>query len=311
MKRVLVTGAGGFVGRHALAPLAERGYEVHAVSRSRLGPEQSGVSWHAADLLAPGAAERLCAQVRPTHLLHLAWYTEPGHYWRSPENLRWVEASLALLRAFGGEGGLRVVTAGTCAEYDWAAGARCDERSTPVRPATLYGACKGALATIQRAYAAEAGLSQAWGRLFFLYGPDEHPTRLVASVASALLAGRPAECTSGEQRRDFLHAADAADAFAALLDGEVEGPVNIASGESVPVRHVISRIARLAGNPDLVRLGARPTPAGEPAELGARVERLRDEAGWRPRRSLEDGLAEVVAWWRAKLDRERVHEGHG
>jgi nucleoside-diphosphate-sugar epimerase len=310
MKRVLVTGAGGFIGRHALAPLVQRGYEVHAVRRGRPGSDAPAVTWHAADLLEPGAAERLCALVRPTHLLHLAWYTLPGLYWRSLENLRWVEASLSLLRAFAAAGGRRVVAAGTCAEYDWAAAARCDERSTPVRPATLYGACKAALASIQHAYAAEAGLSQAWGRLFFLYGPDEHPTRLVASVASALLSGREAQCTSGEQRRDFLDSADAADAFAALLDSAVEGPVNIASGESVTVKHVVSQIAVLAGNPALVRMGARPTPAGEPAELGASVERLRDEVGWRRRRSLEQGLAETVAWWRAHLA-EGVHESHG
>ena len=310
MKRVLVTGASGFVGRHALAPLVERGFEVHAVRRSHPGPEAPAVVWHAADLLEPGAAERLCALIRPTHLLHLAWYAEPGLYWRSLENLRWVEASLSLLRAFAAAGGRRVVAAGTCAEYDWAAAARCDERSTPVRPATLYGACKAALAAIQHAHAAEAGLSQAWGRLFFLYGPDEHPTRLVASVATALLQGREARCSSGEQRRDFLHTADAADAFAALLDSTVEGPVNVASGESVPVSHVVSVIATLAGNPGLVRMGARPTPAGEPAELGAAVDRLRDEVGWRRRRSLEQGLAEVVAWWRAHLG-EKVHESHG
>jgi nucleoside-diphosphate-sugar epimerase len=96
----------------------------------------------------------------------------------------------------------------------------------------------------------------------------------------------------------------------ALLDSAVEGPVNIASGESVTVKQVVAQIAVLAGNPALVRMGARPTPAGEPAELGARVERLRDEVGWRRRRSLEQGLAETVAWWRAHLG-EGVHESHG
>ena len=55
----------------------------------------------------------------PTHLLHLAWYAEPGLFWRSPENLRWVEASLRLLRAFAEHGGQRAVMAGSCAEYAW------------------------------------------------------------------------------------------------------------------------------------------------------------------------------------------------
>ena len=57
--------------------------------------------------------------IRPEVLIHLAWYAEHGKYWTSPENVRWVEASLALLRGFAAAGGRRVVMAGTCAEYEW------------------------------------------------------------------------------------------------------------------------------------------------------------------------------------------------
>ena len=100
MKRVLLTGATGFVGRHCLQPLLERGYEVHALtSRPVPTTEQDGVHWHLLDLLAPRPLS--LEQIQPTHLLHLAWYAVPGKYWTSPENVRWVEASLALLRASG------------------------------------------------------------------------------------------------------------------------------------------------------------------------------------------------------------------
>ena len=97
--RVIVTGATGFIGRGALAPLLARGLEVHAVtSRMLLPDEPAGVHWHHADLLAPPAARELMAEIAPSHLLHLAWYAEPGAFWNSPENLHWVEASLRLLR---------------------------------------------------------------------------------------------------------------------------------------------------------------------------------------------------------------------
>ena len=141
---MLVTGAGGFVGAAAVASLAHGKHEVHAVS-SRARPITPGVKWHVADLLDAGAADDLVALVRPELLLHLAWYAEHGHFWTSVENVRWVEATLRLLRAFARHGGRRATVAGTCAEYDWEEqGGLLSERQTPLRPATLYGVSKNA-----------------------------------------------------------------------------------------------------------------------------------------------------------------------
>jgi nucleoside-diphosphate-sugar epimerase len=138
----------------------------------------------------------------------------------------------------------------------------------------------------------------AQARLFWLYGPREHPARLVPSVARPLLAGAPAACSSGAQVRDFLHVEDAAEALVALTRSGLSGPVNVGSGEPVAVRDVIAGVARGCGRPELVRLGERKAAAGEPPLLVADPSRLRDELGWRPRRGLAAGLAETVDWWR-------------
>jgi nucleoside-diphosphate-sugar epimerase len=295
VKRVLVTGATGFVGRQALEPLRERGFEIHAIAR-RPQPE-TDVTWHAIDLLDAPQLEHIISEIGSTHLLHLAWYAVHGSYWRSPENLRWVEASSRLVRAFRDAGGSRAVIAGTCAEYDWDSGL-CREDITPLRPQTLYGVSKDALHRIVAAYGAEVGLSVAWGRIFFSYGPHEDPNRLVASVIRSLLADEPAAVTEGGQARDFLHVADVGSAFAALVDRDVDGPVNIASGEARPVREIVETIGEVVGRPGLLRFGAVPTPAGESPLVAADVGRLRDEVSWRPQRTLADGLAETVDWWR-------------
>jgi nucleoside-diphosphate-sugar epimerase len=233
--------------------------------------------------------------LRPTHLLHLAWYAEPGAFWESPENERWLAASLALLDAFTASGGSRAVIAGTCAEYDWSGDGILSEQHTPLAPRTTYGKAKDAL------HSAAAGLdvALAWGRIFFLYGPHEDERRLVASVTRALLAGMPARTTHGRQVRDFLHVADVGDAFAALLDSAVEGGINVASGEGVAVADIVERLAELVGRPDLLELGALETAAGEPPLLVADVGRLRDEVRWSPSRSLDEGLRDTVEWWRA------------
>ena len=221
-----------------------RGYEVHAV-RSKEGvtvAPHTESHWHQVDLLNAAQVSRLLEQVRPTHLLHCAWYAVPGKYWSSPENFRWVEASSHLFKSFAATGGKRAVGVGTCAEYDWNDGL-CSEQVTPLTPTTTYGVCKHELQLMLDTLAKRTGLSTAWGRLFFLYGPHEYEERLVASTIRSILQQQPALCSHGEQVRDFLYVQDAADALVALLDSDVTGAVNIASGVPLRLLEVIQEIA--------------------------------------------------------------------
>ncbi len=310
MRRVLVTGATGFIGRHTLAPLVAAGYEVHALSSRPLlagapagALAVAGVHWHSADLFLPGV-EMLIDRVKPTHLLHFAWNARPGEAWTTLENLDWVGSSLALLRAFGEAGGLRVVVAGTCAEYMWERETHCVEGLTPTSPVTLYGAAKHALQVVADAWATQAGVSLAWGRVFFVYGPHEYPARLVSGVARALLRGEVARCTHGRQVRDFLYTPDLGAAFAALLDSEVAGPLNMASGEALSIAEVVGAVANAAGRPELLCLGALPANPGEPERLTADVRRLREEVCWNPTIPPRVGIERTVEWWRKTLAEE-------
>ncbi|MBU1275031.1 MAG: NAD(P)-dependent oxidoreductase [Proteobacteria bacterium] len=293
-KRILVTGATGFIGRHCIPALIEKGFEVHALS-SR-GAQLPNVDSHEADLMNPGATAGLLSELTPTHLLHLAWYAEPGLFWNSRENLAWVAASLNLYRAFVENGGRRMVAAGTCAEYDWNYSV-LDEYETPIKPATLYGVSKAALHSVLTRAADLDGLALAWGRVFFLYGPGEKPGRLVSDVIRGLLQGRTVETTSGLQKRDFMHVADVAGAFAALCDSDAQGSFNIASGEARPLHELLKAIGDITGRPDLLRVGARPMPPGEPPCLAAATTRLTQEVGFCPRHDLESGLGDAIQWW--------------
>lgn len=299
MRTVLLTGAGGFLGTRVLAALLCRGYVVHALDRKKLkGIDASGVIWHNTDLLDRDAVRALLESVRPEGLVHLAWDTKHGVYWNSPSNLEWLASSLLVLHDFSRLGGKRVVIAGSCAEYQWGRQGVLDEWSSPIMPDSLYGTSKNALREVLSKWAPEAGISWAWGRFFNIFGPDEKPARLLPKVIRTLLADKPLPFDSGTIVRDFMHVTDAGDALAALFQSQVQGPVNLASGQALSVREVIATVATYLHAEDLVAFNAQADQPGLPACVVARIDRLRDEVGWQPRVSLVQRIHETCDWWR-------------
>jgi nucleoside-diphosphate-sugar epimerase len=294
VKRVLVTGASGFIGRHAVTSLAEQGFEVHAVDL-RSGPSATNVVWHEVNLLDAKQVSDLVHTIGAADLLHFAWYAEHGKFWSSPLNLDWVAASIGLFKSFVEAGGRRAVFAGSCAEYDWAGSGLLMENETPCKPGTLYGVCKNATRQIIQSYAAHVGVSVAWGRIFFLYGPDENLNRLIPSIMRPMLEGKPACCRSGDHVRDLMHVHDVASAFVSLLQSEVAGAVNIGSGDSITLGDVSLRVARILSREDLLTIERQPATPENPASILADVTRLRREIGWKPRYDLTSGLQQVAA----------------
>lgn len=289
MRRVLVTGASGFIGRACIRQLRARGFEIHGTGRAE-APPNPGLVWHQADLLTAGGRARAMA-ARPSHVLHLAWEARPGLYRDSPDNAAWAEASLDLLdRALAG-GAERIFGIGTCFEYGPFEGSCC-ERTTPCRPATEYGRAK--LAAAHGFVAAGA----AWGRIFFPFGPGEPRAKLVPSLILSLAAGRDFCCSPGYQIRDFIFVEDLADAIVSVLESGAVGMINLGSGERTSLKQIIEHVAQSMGRSDLVRFGARQVsgPDGE-ASIVADIGRLRQEIGWAPKIGWAAGLERSVAWW--------------
>jgi nucleoside-diphosphate-sugar epimerase len=296
MKTVLVTGAAGFIGGHTLQRLATRGYKVEAVSRVAR-PSSDAVRWRKADILDIDAVEKLIYEVRPTHLLHLAWITEHGIYWSAPENVAWLIASLKLLELFGRAGGERAVGLGTCAEYDWSAPPPYREATTPLLPRNLYGAAKNSLSLMQPQIARHFHFKQAWCRPFFLYGPGENPSRFVPSLACSLLRGESPVCRDPKAIRDFLHVDDIAEAIATVLDSDFEGAVNLSSGQGAELGEVANMLSMLAGSTTAISC-ARNVHDG--ASLVGDASVL-TSLGFLPQFGLRSGLAETLEWWRDHL----------
>lgn len=296
MKSVLVTGATGFVGRHTLGPLLDNHFEVHALFSQGLPVQKDErIHWHEINLHDKQQIDTLFTTVSPTHLLHLAWYAKPKEYWTSPLNIDWIYSSIYLLNTFIKAKGKRAVVAGSCAEYDWSQG-HCKEFSTPCLPATLYGRSKYALHLLTEPLAQSSSLSLAWARLFFLFGAYEYPERLVPSAITTLLKKKPFEVMNGNQIRDFLSVDQVAQALVALLDSDIKGPVNIASGQATALRDMITFIANRLNALDLVKYHDKKEK-GPHAVLTADVSRLQSEVKWQPQHSLENELEKTISWW--------------
>ena len=298
--RVLLTGGTGFIGSAVARVLVREGCEVHALVRDStqtavLEALGGGVRLVHADLADRPAIRRAVRGARPEVCFHLAWYTEPGRYLETPLNLELVGHSLGLVSELLDAGCKRLIAAGTCFEYDTEAG--CLTEASPTRPRTLYAASKLALATVLAELNRSGSLQTSWLRLFYLYGPREHPRRLVPSIVAALLRGMAAPLTHGTQVRDFLHVDDAAEAFWAVCDAGVTGAVNVASGQPVTVRELADQIGGLIGRPDLLRVGALTPSPGDPASVCANISKLRETTRWRQRYDLTSGLRQTIEWW--------------
>jgi nucleoside-diphosphate-sugar epimerase len=281
--------------------LVRRGVDVFAVSRQS-EPVPRATKTVSIDLFDHAAVRHALAEIKPDALLHLAWVVDPNRFWTAPENADWSDATLQLARSALETGTGRIVGVGTCFEYAWPDDGNCDEKITPIIPTTPYAIAKNAARQALANLCARESISFAWARLFFPYGPFEHQSRLVPSLAINLARRVRAPLSSGSQIRDYIDVRDAGDALAALTLSDVTGEVNIASGQPVTLAEIADCLGRIAGRPDLIARGALPDRPNEPRRIVAATARLTGEVGVAVPRPLEQGLAEAYEWWRLRTE---------
>jgi len=284
--------------------LVQQGCEVHALIREssntyRIKDLLPALHVVNGDLLDGATVAQQVRELRPELCLHLAWYVEPGKYASALENMELLRASLRLAKTLAECGCKRLVATGSLFEYD-AAGTVTE--LSPTRSRHLYAASKLALFEALDLYCQLAGMELAWPRLFYQYGPYEHPHRLIPTVINSLLRSQKAELTPGEQVGDYLHVADTAAAIGAVARSSLTGPVNIGSGQPVRIRDIALLIGQLLGRPDLLVFGAKPYGVDAPMHLVADTTLLRRHTDWQPQFTLDTGLRQTIAWWKDQLE---------
>jgi CDP-glucose 4,6-dehydratase len=312
----LVTGAQGFLGSWLAERLLEEGArvvaprrDVPALSRFRLQGLESRCDLVDTDLLDEPAVARVVNEYEPTLVFHLAAQTIVRTANRSPlatfeTNVRGTWNLLEACRGLGERGTPRAIVV---ASSDKAYGAHNElpyREDFPLRPAYPYDVSKACADLVARSYAHTYGLPVAVTRLANVYGPgDFNLSRIVPDTARALVHGeRPVVRSDGTPERDFIHVADAVEAYLSVADSlaqpEMRGRAwNVGAGEPVAVLEIVERLIAASGRdvkPDVRGSGA---PPGEIDRQWLDASAILDELGWSPARSLDHGLRETYAWY--------------
>lgn len=278
---VLVTGATGFVGRHLVAALLERGCTVRAVARTletaRGMPWFDAVEFVAADIHAAQLdVPRLTSGIDA--LVHLAWPGLPNYQalFHFEHNLF---ADYRFIKQMVESGVPQVLVTGTCFEYGLQNGALSE--SAEARPSNPYGLAKNTLRLFLQALQQEQPFTLQWARLFYLYGEGQNPKSLLASLDQAIDSGAEQfDMSAGEQLRDYLPVEQAADYLAQLLGRpDISGVINCCSGEPISVRALVEQHLQRRDATLQLNLGHYAYASHEPMAFWGVAQRLQQLTG--------------------------------
>ena len=293
--KILVTGATGFIGSAFTRLAVSQSHEIAGLVRPT-GDPRAHVP--ASDKLRwiPGTLANLpwpaIEAFQPDACVHFAWTATPGVYLESPENENYLEWSLELARRLKGIGVGQFVGVGTCIEYR-ITDAPLNEERTPVSPTTRYSRSKNALRESLAAEARKDGSVFCWGRVFYPYGPGEHPARLCSSLIQRLRRGEMLVLRTPHSTKDYIYIDDLAAAILLTVERRFEGTINWGTGIGISVREVADAVAARLGRPDLVA-EATPPETDPLRYVVADATRLRG-LEWRPQFNLGQGLARLLA----------------
>ena len=271
MKKILVTGATGFVGNYVITELLKDNCQVIATSASEAKAAQRGwfsqvqyIPFHLKDYSS--ATNYFEFFHRPDCVIHLAWEGLPNYkaLFHFEENLPW---HYAFLKNMVVNGLTDLSVTGTCLEYGFREG--CLREEMPAEPNNAYAIAKDTLRKFLEQLQTLHSFSLKWIRLFYMYGKGQNPKSLFSQLDRAIEEGQPTfNMSGGEQVRDYLPVERVAAYIKAIaMQHAVNGIINCCSGEPVKLKDLVLDYLNEKGSAVSLNLGYYPYLDYEPMEF--------------------------------------------
>ncbi len=310
MRRVVVTGATGFVGANLTRRLLRDGHEVHLLVRPghaswRIDEIRADVQIHTVDFADMGEVARVVDRVRPEWVFHLAAY---GAY-SSQSDLGLmaqtnVIGTMNVVQACLRSGFEAFVNTGSSSEYGYKGYAPAETEW--LEPNSYYAVTKAA-ATLFCRYTAQAeGVHLPTLRLYSVYGPFEEPTRLMPSLIVPGLSGELPPLVDPDIARDYVYVEDVCDAFlfAATQSKQELGAIyNVGTGTQTSLRELIALARGILPISVKPQWGSMPSRLWDTATWVADSRKIQRNLGWRPHYGLESGFRSMVDWFQDNPER--------
>jgi len=243
MKKILVTGATGFIGDYVIRRLLAKGFPVVATSAS--AEKAAGYSWYQQveykpfDLRAVSETENYYSFFnRPDALIHLAWEGLPNYKseFHLQDNL---PRHFGFIKNLVKQGVKDVTVTGTCFEYGMQEG--CLSEDMPILPANPYAQAKNMLRVSLEEFAKENLFIFRWVRLFYMYGKGQNPNSLLSQLQAALDRGDGSfNMSPGDQLRDYLPVEKVAEYLVDIAaQNKVTGIINCCSGDPIQIKQLV------------------------------------------------------------------------
>lgn len=289
-KRVLVTGARGFLGSHLCERLVAEGAQVHAVSRSPVKDGTNGARWWQCDLLDLEGLAQLLRKTAPDFVYHLS-----GHVSATPQIANVLPAFHSLLTSTVN---LLTLLADVRCNRLVVTGSLTEPHEMEDVPDSPYSAAKWAGAAFARMFHALYGTPVVIVRPYMVYGPRQSPGKVVPYTISSLARGVAPRLTSGAWAADWIYVSDVVEGLilASTVAGVEGSTIDLGCGKATSIKDVVDRIVEImspAVRPAYGALPERPHAEFRTAD----VEHTRAILGWESKVSLDEGLAATVSWF--------------